>query len=70
VICLDHYEVLRLLDTWLRLVVVPALPANVGLLIAGREEPHPAWRRLPAGTLEAIYLGPLPPRTAGNSCVR
>jgi hypothetical protein len=60
VVCLDHYEVFRLLDTWLRLVVVPALPPNVALLIAGREEPHPAWRRLPAGTLEAICLGPLP----------
>lgn len=42
VVCLDHYEVFRLLDTWLRLVVVPALPPNVALLIAGREEPHPA----------------------------
>lgn len=60
VVCLDHYEVFRLLDTWLRLVVVPALPPNVARLIAGREEPHPAWRRLPAGTLEAICLGPLP----------
>ncbi|HSJ43788.1 MAG TPA: ATP-binding protein [Euzebyales bacterium] len=56
VICLDQYEVLRLLDTWLRHEVVPALPANVRLLIAGREEPHTAWKRLPAGTFDTRRL--------------
>lgn len=59
VVCLDQYEVLRLLDTWLRQAFVPSLPPNVRLLIAGREEPHTAWNRLPAGTFEALRLGPL-----------
>lgn len=59
VICLDHYEVFRLLDTWIRQQLTPSLPDNVSLLIAGREEPNPAWTRLPAGTFEVIRLGPL-----------
>lgn len=59
VVCLDQYEVLRLLDTWLRQTFVPALPANVRLLIASREEPHTAWHRLPAGTFDTMRLGPL-----------
>ena len=36
VLCLDHYEVLRLLDTWLRQVLVPSLPDNLSLVLAGR----------------------------------
>lgn len=59
VVCLDQYEVLHLLDTWRRQAFVPALPANVRLLIASREEPHTAWHRLPAGTFDAMRLGPL-----------
>ena len=58
VIALDHYEVFRLMDTWLRQVLVPALPADTGLLLAGRERPLGAWfslegfRTLPLGPLE------------------
>ena len=39
VLVLDHYEVFRLMDTWLRQVLVPALPAGASLLLAGRERP-------------------------------
>jgi hypothetical protein len=59
VVSLDQYEVLRLLDTWLRQAFVPALPANVRLLVASREQPHTAWHRLPAGTFDVLRLGPL-----------
>jgi hypothetical protein len=59
VVCLDHYEVFRLLDTWIRLHLVPSLPDNGSLLIASREEPHPAWSRLPAGTFETMQPDPL-----------
>ena len=58
VIALDHYEVFRLMDTWLRQVLVPALPAGTSLLLAGRERPLGAWfslegfRTLPLGPLE------------------
>jgi hypothetical protein len=59
VLCVDHYEVLRLLDTWLRQAVAPALPEHVVMLLAGREAPNQAWSRLPAGDFEAMLLGPL-----------
>lgn len=58
VLALDHYEVFRLMDTWLRQVLVPALPAGVSLLLAGRERPLAGWfeldgfRTLPIGPLE------------------
>ncbi len=64
VLCLDQYEVFRLLDTWLRQVVVPSLPTTVSLLIAGREEPHPAWHGPRAGDFEAMLLGPLGPNAS------
>ncbi len=59
VISLDQYEVFRLLDTWLRQVLAPSLPDNVRLLLSGRERPHPAWSRLPAGTFEMLLVGRL-----------
>ena len=40
---LDHYEVFRLMDTWLRQVLVPALPDSARLLLASREQPVAAW---------------------------
>ena len=35
VIALDHYEVFRLMDTWLRQVFVPALPHGTCVLLSG-----------------------------------
>jgi DNA-binding winged helix-turn-helix (wHTH) protein len=55
---LDHYEVFRLMDTWLRQVLVPALPAGSHLLIAGREPPVAAWFSAPQG-FRSVPLGPL-----------
>jgi len=66
VLCLDHYEVLRLLDTWLRQVLVPSLPDNLSLVLAGREEPNPAWSRLRTGDFEAMLLGPLRPEDSAE----
>jgi transcriptional regulator/AAA ATPase-like protein len=43
VIILDNYEVLRLLDTWLRQDFVPELPKNVHVILCGREAPLAAW---------------------------
>jgi uncharacterized protein (DUF934 family) len=43
VVALDHYEVFRLMDTWLRQVLVPALPQGASLLLAGRERPLAGW---------------------------
>jgi hypothetical protein len=59
VICLDQYEVFRLLDTWLRQVLASSLPDNVRLVLCGRERAHPAWSRQPAGAFEMLLVGPL-----------
>src|SRR4051794_2912012 len=44
VLLVDAYERLQLLDFWMRLVLVPALPASVRLVLAGRDVPS-AWTR-------------------------
>jgi hypothetical protein len=54
---LDHYEVFRLMDTWLRQVFVPAMPLGVSLLLAGRERPVAAW--FPVEGFRSLPLGPL-----------
>ncbi|WP_435103529.1 winged helix-turn-helix domain-containing protein [Arhodomonas sp. AD133] len=60
VIVLDSFEVLRLLDTWLRLTFAPALSANARIVLAGRHRPSVGWY---AGGWEKptliLPLGPL-----------
>ena len=55
---LDHYEVFRLMDTWLRQVFIPALRENVHVLLVGREAPVAGWFSLPSG-FRSVPLGPL-----------
>ncbi len=57
VLILDRYEVFRLMDTWLRQVLVPRLPASVRLIVAGREPPVSAWLSSPL--LDGVRLLPL-----------
>ena len=47
VLALDNYEVLRLLDAWLRQVFVPSLPDNVRVVLVGREPPATGWQESP-----------------------
>ena len=47
VVALDHYEVLRLLDSWLRQSFIPRLPSTVRLVLADRQPPPPAWAAEP-----------------------
>jgi uncharacterized protein (DUF934 family) len=58
VIALDHYEVFRLMDTWLRQVLAPVLPVGVHLVLAGRAPPVAAWYSLGVG-FRSLPLGPL-----------
>jgi hypothetical protein len=44
VLLLDTYEALAPLDAWLREVLLPQLPAEALVVIAGRQPPAPAWR--------------------------
>jgi hypothetical protein len=65
VLAIDTYEVLRLLESWLRLVFVPRLGANVRLILATREDPF-GWSTGPAGLFRAVQLESLEPRDAEN----
>ncbi|HXG75597.1 MAG TPA: winged helix-turn-helix domain-containing protein [Gaiellaceae bacterium] len=60
---LDHYEVFRLMDTWLRQEFAPALPRGTRLLLISREPPVAAWFALPGG-FRSMALGPMPERQA------
>ncbi len=60
---LDHYEVFRLMDTWLRQVLVTSLPDDARLLLAAREPPVAAWFSSPSG-FKSFPLGPLPEEDA------
>ena len=57
VLTLDHYEVFRLMDTWLRQVLVPALPDGASLVMSGRERPVAGWFTLEG--FQTLPLGPL-----------
>ena len=65
VILLDHYEVLRLVDTGLRQALV-LQPAGQRLIVAGREPPVAAWLTSAdaAGLVDRIPLEPLRPDDA------
>jgi hypothetical protein len=65
-LALDHYEVWRLLDSWLRQTFVPQLPKGVRLILASREPPGPAWRSTPGWQrlLRAIELDALSDKDA------
>lgn len=60
VLALDHYEVFRLMDTWLRQVFVPVLEEHVRVILAGREAPVAAWFGAGwEGLFRSVPLGPL-----------
>lgn len=47
VILVDTYELLTPLDTWLRDLFLPELPANALFVVAGRNPPAASWRSDP-----------------------
>jgi hypothetical protein len=61
ILALDTYELFRLMDTWLRLTFLPALPDNVRVIICGREAPVSAWITSSQwlGLFRSLSLGPL-----------
>jgi hypothetical protein len=61
VIAVDTFENLRLIDSWLRRTFVPALPAGVRLVLAGREPPVAVWLTAPGleGGIRTVALEPL-----------
>jgi DNA-binding response OmpR family regulator len=61
VLALDGYEELRLLDTWLRQVLIPSLPVHVRVLLVSREPPVGTWLAAPEwrGLFQSVTLEPL-----------
>jgi DNA-binding response OmpR family regulator len=61
VLALDGYEDLRLLDTWLRQVLIPSLPVSVRVLLVSREPPVGTWLAAPEwrGLFQSLSLEPL-----------
>ena len=68
VLALDHFEVLRLLDSWLRQTFIPQLPSRVRLILADREPPAPAWASTPGwqGLFRRIELDALSAQDAAS----
>lgn len=64
-LALDHLEVFRLMDTWLRQVLVPGLDAQVRVLLAGREPPVAGWFGAGwEGLFRSLAIAPLDDREA------
>lgn len=63
---LDAYERFRLLDTWVRQDLVPALPESARIIIGSREPPAPGWDAAAGADAPVcrIELGPLPEEPA------
>jgi DNA-binding winged helix-turn-helix (wHTH) protein len=72
VVAVDTYEALRLIDGWLRQTFVPALGANVRVILAGRLPPFAGWHVSPGweGLFRALPVGPLPEFEAEELLVR
>jgi hypothetical protein len=55
VLLVDSYEHLGAVDGWLRRELIPALPANSLVVLAGREPPSAAWR-VDAGWRQVVAI--------------
>src|SRR5262245_47644916 len=72
VLVLDTYEILRLLDSWIRLAFAPALHDNTRLVLAGREPPIASWYATPGWSelVRSVRLGNLDDDEAGELLTR
>ena len=60
IVVIDTYELLRLLDPWLRQTFVPALSDDVRIVVSGREPPMTGWRSALGGLFRGMTLKNLP----------
>ena len=58
ILCIDTYESLETLEEWIREEFIPQLPANVLVVLAGRNHPPNEWRTDP-GWQELVRIQPL-----------
>jgi DNA-binding response OmpR family regulator len=59
ILVLDTYEVLRILDPWLRQTFVPTLTDRVRIILSGRESPMTGWPSSLGGLFRGLALGNL-----------
>ncbi len=61
ILLLDEFQQLRLIDTWLCRIFIPALSENVRLALFGRLPPAPHWLTVPAwqGLFATLHLDTL-----------
>jgi hypothetical protein len=64
VIAIDGHHHLNLIDSWLRLELLPSLPRGARLLITSRGPAPPAWHAELGPQLRTLPLGPLAPPAA------
>jgi hypothetical protein len=66
VLIIDTYEALRISDAWIRHDLIGSLPANVRVVLAGREPPALLWFGPVgwSGSLATIEVGPLDAESA------
>ncbi len=58
ILCIDTYESLETLEEWIREEFIPQLPANVLVVLAGRNHPPTEWKTDP-GWQELVRILPL-----------
>src|ERR1043165_8435457 len=63
VLLVDTFELLHMVDHWFCRTLVPALPANVRVVLAGRDAPTSRWRAY-GSLLSALPLANLEPDDA------
>jgi DNA-binding response OmpR family regulator len=56
ILVLDTYEVLRILDPWLRQTFVPTLTDRVRIILSGRESPMTGWPSSLGGLFRGLAL--------------
>jgi hypothetical protein len=66
VLFVDGYELLSRLDRWFRERLVPALPADAVVVLAGREQPSAAWTADP-GWRQLVHVADLGAMSAAES---
>jgi hypothetical protein len=57
----DTYELLRMIDPWMRRTLIPELSADVRVVLAGREAPSNAWLREYGDLVRVVRLENLSP---------
>jgi hypothetical protein len=70
VLVVDTYELLSMLDGWMSRTLVPGLPLNARVLLAGRGRPSSAWVRTYGELVSAVRVESLAPEDAEELLLR